>query len=453
MLRPSARPGSVWLSVLLLAHAAPVWAQEAPAGLLEQDTFTGTWGGFRTDLKDRGIAISATEIGEVLGASGGPRDGGMIYEGRLEFDIDVDVEKIVGITDMVIHANAYQIHGRGLSQNYLGANLLVASNIEAIRATRLFDLWAQKGFLDNALSIRLGQIAADDEFIVSQYAGIFVNATFGWPAIASANLPGGGPAYPLATPGLRIKNAFSEEFSLQAAVFGGNPAGTIASNPQISDASGTSFSLRGGSLIIAEGILTPQPENASPNWPSAYKIGIWYHTGAFDDQRYDRAGLSLASVQSSNLPLRHRGEFGAYAVVDQPLYRVGDSDDRGLAAFLRVGVAPGNQDIVAAYLDAGVDWKGPIDSRPDDMLGLAFGYAQTSGASQGFDKDLRRFGQVYGRIADFECAVELTYQASLAPWWSLQPDLQYDIHPTPTDGTVTQSEGAFVAGLRTSIKF
>ena len=62
----------------------------------------------------------------------------------------------------------------------------------------------------------VGQIAADDEFITSQYASIFVNATFGWPDLTSANLPSGGPAYPLATPGVRVKAAFTDALSMYA---------------------------------------------------------------------------------------------------------------------------------------------------------------------------------------------------------------------------------------------
>src|SRR6266853_1779525 len=89
----------------------------------------------------------------------------------------------------------YQIHGRGLSANYLGNNLLTASNIEASRATRLFDLWLQQQLFGGLLSVRAGQIAADDEFIISQYGANFVNSTFGWPAIPAVNAPSGGPAY------------------------------------------------------------------------------------------------------------------------------------------------------------------------------------------------------------------------------------------------------------------
>ena len=62
---------------------------------------------------------------------------------------------------MTFHANAYQIHGQGLTARDLD-NLVTASNIEAEPSTRLFSLWLQQSFLDDALSVRAGQIAADE---------------------------------------------------------------------------------------------------------------------------------------------------------------------------------------------------------------------------------------------------------------------------------------------------
>src|SRR5207248_2466525 len=118
-----------------------------------------------------GITVGATEISEVLGnVSGGVRRAG-IYEGRLELDLDVDLEKAAGWRGAQMHVSAYQIHGRGLSANALGGNLLAASTIEANRATRLFDAYLEQRLFDDSLSVRAGQIAADDEFIISQYAG------------------------------------------------------------------------------------------------------------------------------------------------------------------------------------------------------------------------------------------------------------------------------------------
>ena len=213
-----------WLICGLLLAAMPAIAQDEaapaaaasqpPAGFFERDTLTDGWFGLAPRLKDHGVVLSATEIGEVLGNVSGGLKTGAIYEGRLELDLDLDLGQVIGLDNTVLHASAYQIHGRGLSQNDLGNNLLTVSSIEATRTIRLFDLWIERGFFDSALSVRLGQIAADDEFITSQYAGNFLLASFGWPVITAQALPGGGPVYPLATPGIRVKGALSNSVVL-----------------------------------------------------------------------------------------------------------------------------------------------------------------------------------------------------------------------------------------------
>jgi Carbohydrate-selective porin, OprB family len=65
------------------------------------------------------------------------------------------------------YIDGYWITGRGLSRNTID-NLLAVSSIEALPSIRLHDLWLQKEFLDSQVSLRVGQIALDDEFYISQ---------------------------------------------------------------------------------------------------------------------------------------------------------------------------------------------------------------------------------------------------------------------------------------------
>lgn len=133
------------------------------------------------------------------------------------------------------NATGYQIHGRGLSLNNLGNNLNTVSGLEALRGTLLFE----QVLLDRTLAIRVGQLAADQEFTLSQYAGLFLNHTFGWSTFPSTDLPSGGPSYPLAAPGVRVKYAPRDDITLLAAVFNGDPAGPGRGFPQARDPSGT----------------------------------------------------------------------------------------------------------------------------------------------------------------------------------------------------------------------
>jgi porin len=448
------------IAIFMPAVALCADSDNPPAGLMERDNLTGNWGGLRDDLKAAGYILGATETTDLLGVADGGVKRGAIVEGRLELDLDVNLDTVLGWDNTVLHASAYQIHGRGLSGNDLGGNILTVSNIEATRAFRLFDLWLEKGFFDNAFSLRLGQLAADDEFVTSQYAAALVNSTFGWPAITSLALPSGGPAYPLATPGIRVKAALSDAIAIQLAVFNGDPAGGSSQiDPQLRDNTGIAFNLNRGPFAIAEAswAIGAQSEAATP--ASILKLGAWYDADRFGDVALDRSGYLLSDTRSSGLPRMHNGNFGVYFIADQLLFHEPDTDDQGLGIFLRLSAAPPDRNFISVYVDSGLSYKGLIDGRDDDLISLGVAYAPVSDRARRLAADLlRSAGQLSG-APDGETAVELTYQIAVAPWWIMQPDIQYIIHPTPGVVRPVSAEGiahagnAAIFGLRSAIRF
>ena len=64
----------------------------------------------------------------------------------------------------------------------------------------------------------------------------------------------GGPVYPLATPGVRLKVNPTTDLTVLAAVFSGDPAGDNCNdtNAQKCNRYGTTFSFDGGALAIGE---------------------------------------------------------------------------------------------------------------------------------------------------------------------------------------------------------
>jgi porin len=439
--------------------AATPPARDGSAGLWQRETLTGDWGGLRSSLKDKGFQLGFVYIGEALGNPAGGVGHGAVYEGRLEAFADIDLEKAAGWAGATFHVNAYQIHGRGLSANYLGNNLLTASSIEASRATRLFDLWLQQKLFDGAVSVRAGQLAADDEFVISQYGGTFINSTFGWPALFAADAASGGPAYPLATPGIRVAVAPSDALTLSAAIFNGDPAGPGTGNAQLRDASGTSFRVGDGAFAIAEAAYASNQDKDATGLAATYKLGGFYQRGRFNDLRYDDGGRSLADPASSGRPAVRHTHIGFYAIVDQMIWRREAGSDEGLGLFARIMGDPTAANQIAFYADGGVNYKGAFSERPDDILGVAFAYAGISGEARGADGDTRRFTGTDRPVRDFEAVLEVTYKAQLAPWWTLQPDLQFIFHPggnvaRPGETAGTQAmPDAIVLGLRTAVTF
>ncbi len=429
-------------------------AQPGPDSIQTSLGAYGDPGGYRAFLAGRGITYSLTYIGETLGVAAGGQRRGAIYEGRLDAQLDVDFEKLAGFSGLAFHTNAYQIHGHGLSRYYLG-NLFVTSGIEALSSTRLFELWLEQKFLEDKLAIRAGQLAADTEFLVSQYAGLFVNSTFGWPGITAANLPSGGPAYPLATPGIRLKVAPTPRFSAMLGVFNGDPAGPGPGDPQRNNGSGVEFRARDPTLVIGEAAFG---YGGKDTLSGQVKFGGWAHLGRFGSPRFDASGGALADPNGSGIARRFRGDYGLYGVIDQLLYRVPGTEDGGLGVFARVSGSPGDRNLVDVYVDGGLTYKGLIPGRPNDTFGVSASYARVSDAYRGFDRDGVVFGAIPSPIRSSEAVVEVTYQAQIVPGWTVQPDFQYIFRPgggvvNPRSPVVSLEKDAAIVGLRTTIRY
>ena len=114
-----------------------------------------------------------------------------------------DLEKMLGLRGLSFFTNSFQIHNTGgIRRDHVGSFNTI-SNIEALATTRLSELWLQQKFFNDKFSIRFGQLVADAEFFISDYSALLM--TSDWPSITAQNLPSGGPAYPLSTPGVRLK--------------------------------------------------------------------------------------------------------------------------------------------------------------------------------------------------------------------------------------------------------
>ena len=92
--------------------------------------------GLRAFLKPRGVEYSLTYIADVLGNPVGGVRRGAIVEDRLNLRLNLNLQTLAGWEGATIHANAYFIHGTGLTRYYVG-NLTEVSGIEALPSSRL----------------------------------------------------------------------------------------------------------------------------------------------------------------------------------------------------------------------------------------------------------------------------------------------------------------------------
>jgi porin len=421
----------------------------------------GDPGGFRAFLRTRGITYDLIYFTEAVHTARGGKRRGTATLGMVDIDVDVDLDTLVGWKGGALHTTFYQIHGSGASRSYIG-NLLTVSDIEALSASRLNELWFEQSLFDGRLAVRVGQLATDTEYMISQTGILFTNGSLGWAGILASNLRGGGPSYPLASPGVRVKIVPNANLSFQAGLYDGDPGGPDRfgrePDPQRRNRTGTRFPLTDPALAIAEVSYAYNIAPGSAGEPGTVTLGGWYQFGRFNALNRDTEGRSLADPESSGVGRRLSGDSGIYGVIDQTVYREPDDPNDGASVFLRASGSPGDRNLIDFYLDAGIAYRGLFRGRSDDTMGLAVGYARISDAVRRLDAEAAILGGVPGPRRSMETVVEATYQAVLGPGLALQPSIQYVFKPgggisNPRDPDGARIRNAAVFGLRATIRY
>jgi porin len=363
----------------------------------------------------------------------------------------VDLEKAMGWKGARVSTTWLWLSGRDASGDLVG-NFLTISNIAGFNTLRMFELWFEQSLLDDKISIWIGQLSADCDFLISDYSGLFINGTFGWPAITGMNIPAGGPGYPMGTLGARLAVSPVAWFTFQSAIFQGNVFA------QDINRHGFRWRLdaQTGYTFLNEAQFRWNRRGEETGLPGQLKSGVWLQTGQSAD--------ALADSTNS-------GNSGFYLILDQMLYREpgkpcvagltkegkpgGQADkgflapvemeksNQGLGWFGRSAFTPADRNFIAFYFDTGLRYKGLIPTRDNDTLGIGFGYAQLSNGAR---SSLKNKGSSPTSV---EMVIELTCQIEITPWLILQPDLQYVIAP----GGTADSNNALVIGGRAAIIF
>jgi porin len=121
-------------------------------------------------------------------------------------------------------------------------------------------------------------------------------------------------------------------------------------------------------------------------------------------------------------------------------------------------VAPqADRNLVTLSLNAGVTVHEPFPHRDDDTFAVGMGFAKVSSAAGDLDRATAAFSGAFTPVRTSETFIEVSYQYQVAPWWQLQPDMQYVFNP---GGGVVNPENPsqkvgneLILGLRTTILF
>ena len=429
----------------------------APSSPLErwfsQDYMLGDWGGLRTDLVDRGVEFEFFYLGSVpSNVSGGIKEGS-VYQHALLLALDLDFEKLIAWKGANLHGSYVWLEGDPFSNTYVG-DLNKTNLVDFPEAFRMWELYLEQRLLGDTLTLKAGLMSVDRDFIVPELynslASInFLNQTFFYPTLAFnlwdiPGFPAGDhalPSTPYSSLGALVKWQPVDSFYLQAAVYDGYPdLGTTGTRWDLSDDQ--------GALFYAEMGYRVNHGKDDTGLPGSYKLGGYYHTDDFFDV-YD----TIASLFGLALePTTHEGNYGGYFLAEQMLFREGDHKDparQGLVGFLRFSAAPSDRNLTQFGVDGGFVYKGLFPSRDYDTIGLAASYLQMSDDIRRAQRNANDVAPGAFVVADYEGVVELNYKLQLAAWWTLQPSLQYVIHP----GGSKQIQNAWVLGVQTTLRF
>lgn len=382
---------------VLLQGIHPLYASDSESYLF------GDWSGERQSLEQRGFTLEAVLTLEAINNTQGGIKEDSAFLSNLDLTVEVDT-KTVGWWDNGTFF-LYLLGNDGDDPSSLVGDTQVSSNIETNDAFKIYEAWYEHTLSDE-LSLLAGLHDYNSEFYALEYAGTFLNSSFGIGPDTSQIGPSIFSTTSLTT---RLKYQSESGRYLLAAVYDGIPGDP--NKPQ-----GTHIILNGsdGIFTSVEAGVSGGEENQEVKY-FKYGLGVWFRTTDFQDD-----------IDGSD----HSNNSGVYFIGE-----VTPAEKLGL--FLQAGIARSDRNQLAQYIGAGLNYTGLFNSRGDDVVGLAVSHARNGDDFMDSNPGIDRA----------ETAIELTYFAEITPWLTLQPDLQYILDP----GMDPTLDDALVAGLRMKV--
>ncbi len=357
----------------------------------------------------------------VRDAVGGARRGSA-FAGAAGVQVTLLLERLVGWHGARLFVFALDTHGAAPSD--LVGDVQGVSNLEAPPAVRLEEAWLQQNLLDNRLSWLVGRYDLNTEFYRLQSAALFMNSSLGiGPEFAQSGV--GGPSiFPNTAVGTRVDFKSSPNVVWRVAFLDGVPVDRAVEGVRL-------FAPGDGALLVGEVALLERPDTGGMprhrrfavgrglmrSYAAKVALGAWYYTARFPD-------LSDTT--------QHRGSGGAYLI--------GDLSVRSVTVFAQLGLGDGRVNQIGGYVGGGLTLTAPIPGRAQDVVGLAVAAARNG-------SHYERAATTAGIPTAGETTVELTYLAPIGSWLTVQPDVQYVVHPGGTRAT----PNAVAPGLRIAV--
>lgn len=366
------------------------------------------------------VALSVVYTADVWRNARGGVKRGWRYLDNLDLTLTVDAERALGWNGATIFLYGLYNNGTSLTDELVG-DLQTVSNIDAgTEAARLYEAWVEQRFAGDRASVKVGLYDLNSEFDTNDSNSLFINSSHGIGPDFSQSGENGPSIFPVTSLALRADYSFADNWLVRAAVLDGVPG-----DPDRPKRTAIKLGNGDGALIVAELEYSDDRTKAA--------AGTWRYTAKFED---------MLATQLVGESVAREGNEGVYMFAERKLTG-GGRDAPGLAGWVRLGFADAKFNPIESYVGGGLVHTGLLPGRNEDQFGLAV-------ASVRLGHRFRRTLELAGELSTKrETNIELTYRAALAPWLTLQPDVQYVINP----GARPALNDALVIGLRAELGF
>jgi porin len=386
------------LSILGAASAQDATTTSSDSNSASQHLTDG-WFGQRQRLEDKGIAFDLTyTVDGTKNLKGGLDTEGEAWRRLFEAAITVDTKKLLGLEGGTAYLDFQDAQGPNASDELVG-DIQGIDGLDGVpgaphqNRTQLAELWYQQTLFDSKVRVKVGKVDANTEFDRCDAAQPFLHQSTGSSATMFTM-----PTYP--DPAISVNLFLKPRDDLQIGF--GVYDGSLGSGVRTGELGPQPLYHGGAGRLFLIGEIDKSWTIGANKLAGQIGVGGWYSTNDF--ARLDGGEAN--------------GTGGPYAFAQQTVWRANPSDEndaRGVAVFVMYGYADPAIVQFGHNIGGGIAWTGPIEARPNDVLGLGV--------------QAVRFSDGFNATARFEASYEMFYQLQLTPWLMIKPDLQYVANP------------------------
>jgi porin len=382
----------------------------------------GEWGGERTRLLERGVSFDFQYVSDSLWNIKSVQPERFTSWNRFRGTVDIDFGKLIGQQGLYFHATALWQGGGNLG-TYLGL-LTSPSGMSSANTCRLDSWWIEKRWLDERITVRVGQFAGQDFYGAQHYAASFIFEPMGY---ALGNLFTDYEVFdPPSTPAVEVRVVPIHNFYVKSMVLAGVRA-PFSQNP-----TGLVPTFNGTPVSVSEIGFTPGKKASSvrafdsvesrKGYSGLYQFGASYNPAKFT---------------SPTSPTPRSGNYLLYWMASQALWRVDRKEAKGLDATLAYDWSPADVNRNNTQFTAGTRFNEPLPLHIHNTMSL--GYVRNSLSPQFLPPGIAAWRTEQG--------VEFNTLLDPLPMLLLQPVIQYYAN---VGGGVQR---AVVFGFRTKLEF